>query len=107
MGTAYILLGLAILTEIVGTVSLKASDGMTRLIPGTLVVAGYAASFYLMALALKTLPVGSVYAIWSGLGIVGVAIAGALLFGESVTGLKLAGMALIISGVVLIKFGTP
>lgn len=99
----YALLGLAIASEVIATSALKASYGMTRLGPAALVVIGYAAAFYLLAQCLKTLPVGSVYAIWSGLGIVGVALIGAVLFGESLGAVKLAGIALIIAGVSLLK----
>lgn len=97
------LLTLAIASEIVATSALKASEGMTRLGPSALVVAGYAAAFLLLAHTLKTMPVGVVYAIWSGVGIVGVALVGAMLFGEAVTAPKLAGMALIVAGVALLK----
>lgn len=104
--TSYTFLGLAIASEIVATSALKASFGMTRLLPALLVVAGYAVAFYLLALTLKTLPVGFVYAIWSGLGIVGVAIAGALLFGEAFTPMKIAGMGLIVAGILLLNVPT-
>jgi len=76
---------------------------MTRLAPAVLVVIGYGAAFYLLAQTLKTLPVGAVYAIWSGLGMVGVALIGAILFGEPIGAVKLAGIALIIAGVALLK----
>ena len=99
----YAMLALAIASEVVATSALKASYGMTRLAPASLVVVGYSAAFYLLALTLKTLPVGSVYAIWSGLGVVGVAVIGAILFGESLGPVKLAGIALIIAGVALLK----
>ena len=99
----YTMLGLAIASEVIATSALKASHGMTRLAPAALVVTGYAAAFYLMAQTLKTLPVGSVYAIWSGLGVVGVAAIGAILFGEALGPVQLAGIALIIAGVALLR----
>ena len=99
----YILLVLAILSEIVATSALKASDGMTRLGPAVVVVAGYGAAFLLLAHTLRSMPVGFVYAIWSGVGIVGVALVGALLFGEAMTPPKLTGMAFIIVGVAMLK----
>ncbi|SDG11316.1 small multidrug resistance pump [Limimonas halophila] len=102
-GLPAFLLTLAIASEIVATSALKASEGMTRLGPSALVVAGYAAAFLLLAHTLKTMPVGVVYAIWSGVGIVGVALVGAMLFGEAVTAPKLAGMGLIVAGVALLK----
>jgi len=99
----YAMLALAIASEVVATSALKASYGMTRLAPASLVVVGYSAAFYLLALTLKTLPVGVVYAIWSGLGMVGVALIGAILFGEPLGAVKLAGIALIIAGVALLN----
>ncbi len=103
---SYLLLSLAIVSEILGTSALKASDGMTRLVPAVIVVGGYALAFYLLALTLKTLPVGFVYAIWAGLGVVGVAIVGVLVFGEQMTVAKAAGIALIVGGVALVHLGT-
>ncbi len=103
---SYALLALAIVSEILGTSALKASDGMTRLVPAMIVVGGYALAFYLLALTLKTLPVGFVYAIWAGLGVVGVALVGVTVFGEAMTVTKTAGMALIVAGVVLVHVGT-
>ncbi len=102
---AYLLLALAIACEVAGTTALKASDGMTRLWPSLVVVAGYGLAFLLLGHALRTLPVGLVYAIWAGLGVVGVALIGALLFGESFGATKTAGIALILLGVVLVKTG--
>lgn len=103
---SYLLLGLAIVSEVVATSALKASAGMTRLGPGLLVVGGYALAFYLLALSLKTLPVGFVYAIWAGLGVVGVAFAGMAFFGEHFTAVKAAGVVLIIAGVALVERGS-
>jgi small multidrug resistance pump len=103
---AYAFLGLAIVSEVIATSALKASDGMSRLGPAAIVVIGYAIAFYLLALSLKSLPVGFVYAIWAGLGIIGVALIGAALFGESFTTVKVAGIAMIVAGVALVKLGT-
>ena len=102
---AWIMLGIAIAAEIVGTTSLKLSNGFSR--PGwTLaVVAGYAVSFYLMSQTLKTLPIGTVYAIWSGVGTVGTALIGLAIFGETFTAMKLAGIALIAAGVMALNLG--
>lgn len=104
--TPYVLLGLAIVSEVLGTTALKASEGMTRVIPSVIVVAGYALAFYLLALCLKTMPVGSVYATWAALGVVGVALVGYLVFGESMTLAKTAGIGLIVGGVALVHAGT-
>lgn len=100
---SYLLLILAILSEVVATSALKASDGMTRLWPASLVVAGYTVAFLLLAQTLKVLPVGLAYAIWAGVGVVGVALVGVFFFGEVMTPTKVAGMALIIVGVVLVQ----
>jgi small multidrug resistance pump len=102
---AYAFLGLAIVSEVIATSALKASYGMSRLGPAAIVVIGYAIAFYLLALSLKSLPVGFVYAIWAGLGIIGVALIGAALFGESFTTVKAAGIAMIVAGVALVKLG--
>ena len=102
-GLAYLLLILAILSEVAATSALKASDGMTRLWPATLVIAGYATAFFLLSQTLKTLPVGLAYAIWAGVGVVGVALVGIFLFGEVMTPVKAVGIALIILGVVLVQ----
>ena len=98
-----LLLLLAILSEVVGTVALKASDGFARLGPTALVVVGYALTFYFLGLALKQIPLGVAYAIWSGLGTAGAVLAGVLLWRES---LNLAGMiwiALIVAGVLILN----
>lgn len=99
----FVLLLLAIVTEVIGTTALKASYGFTRLVPSLIVVAGYAASFYLMALSLKQIPVGVAYAIWSGLGTVGIVLAGWVLMRESINPAGLVGMALIVLGVVVLN----
>ena len=99
----YGLLALAILSEVAATTALKASDGMTRLGPSALVVAGYAAAFVLLAQALKTMPVGLAYAIWAGVGVVGVALVGVVVFGEGMPPAKIVGIALIVAGVALVK----
>jgi multidrug transporter EmrE-like cation transporter len=100
---AYAFLGLAIVSEVIATSALKASDGMSRLGPAAIVVVGYGIAFYLLALSLKSLPVGFVYAIWAGLGIIGVALIGATLFGETFTTVKVAGIAMIVAGVALVQ----
>jgi small multidrug resistance pump len=100
---AWMLLGAAIATEVAGTLALRASDGMTRLGPSVIVVAGYLASFALLAIVLKSLPVGIVYAIWAAVGIALVAVLGKLLFNDAVPPLAVAGIVLIIGGVVLVS----
>ena len=99
----YVLLILAILSEVVATSALKASDGMTRFWPATLVVVGYTIAFLLLAQTLKTLPVGLTYAIWAGVGVVGVALVGIFFFDEVMTLTKAGGIVLIILGVALVQ----
>ena len=102
----YVLLAFAIIAEVIGTLSLKASDGFTRLIPSVLVVLGYGTAFFLMAQILKFgMPIGEVYAIWASVGIALVAVAGYYLFGETLSGRAIAGIGLIIAGVALVETG--
>ena len=96
----WLLLSLAIGTEIAATVSLKASEGFTRLAPSIIVVVGYVASFALLARALRTIEVGVAYAIWSAVGTAAVAVLGIMLFGESATLAKAFWVGVIIVGVV-------
>jgi small multidrug resistance pump len=96
----WILLSLAIATEIAATTALKASDGFSRLTPSIIVVVGYVASFVLLARALKTLDVGVAYAIWSGVGTAVVATLGVLLFSESMSVMKAVWIGVIIVGVI-------
>jgi small multidrug resistance pump len=99
----YLLLTTAILTEVLGTTCLKLSNGFTRFLPAVGVVIGYLLSFALLALVLKTLPVGTVYAIWSAAGTALIAAIGITFFGESAAPLKIAGMVLVILGVVVLN----
>lgn len=102
---AWLLLILAIAAEVVGTLSLKASDGFSRLWPSVAVVVGYALAFTLLAFALKTLDVGPAYALWAGLGTVGAAVGGWLVFSERMSILTVAGIVIVIVGVVAITLG--
>ena len=94
---------IAILLELCGTTCLKLSHGFTRLAPSAGVLFFYLGSFYLMSLTLKTLEVGIVYAIWSGVGTALIAIVGVLAFGESVTLIKILGLLMIIGGTFLLR----
>ena len=96
-------LGLAILAEVVATMSLKASASFTRLVPLAASLGFYAVAFYFMSLAMRTVPVGIIYAIWSGVGIVFIGLFGWLLFGEKLDAPALAGIALILAGVLVIN----
>lgn len=102
---AWFLLAIAIASEIFGTLSLKASEGFSKLWPTVGVVAGYAIAFTLMASSIKKLDVGITYAIWSGVGIVGAAIGGYLLFDQEITKISMIGMGIIIVGVVVMNLG--
>lgn len=95
----YVLLGVAILSEVIGTVALKLSAGFSRPVPSLVVVIGYGVAFYLLSLTLEQLPVGVVYGTWAALGIVGVATVGVVLFDEQVDVAGLVGIVLIIAGV--------
>jgi small multidrug resistance pump len=99
----WVLLAAAIGSEVVGTLALRASDGLTKLVPSIIVVAGYLASFGLLALVLKTLPVGIVYAIWAAVGVALVAVLGKLMFNDPVPPIAMVGMVLIVAGVVLVS----
>lgn len=98
-----VIMFLAVAAEIVGTSALKASEGLTRLWPVALVIVGYGASFYLLSLALQYLPLGVVYAIWSGLGTVGTVIVGVLYWRESLDLAGAVGIALIVVGVAVLN----
>lgn len=100
----YFYLVIAIAGEVIATSSLKASEGFTRLLPSIVVVVGYGVAFYFLSLTLKSIPIGTAYAIWSGLGIVLVASAGWLVFGQKIDLWGALGMGLIVAGVVLLNF---
>ena len=99
---AWAYLVVAIVAETVGTSALQASQQLTRLWPSLLVVLGYGLSLWFMALALRTMPVGVVYAIWSGLGIVLIALIGWLVFDQRLDPAALVGMGLILAGVLVL-----
>ena len=96
-------LALAIGSEIVATVSLKLSDGFTRPVPSVVVVLGYATSFYALSISLRTIPLGVVYAIWSGVGTAAIVVIGLFLFRETLDAVKVIGIGLIITGVVVLN----
>lgn len=98
----YIYLFFAILTETIGTTALQASNQFTRFWPSVIVVVGYALSFYLLALTLKFMPVGIVYAIWSGLGIVLIAAIGYAVFGQRLDLPAILGLGMILVGILII-----
>ncbi|MDV4144204.1 MULTISPECIES: DMT family transporter [Shimia] len=103
MAKVYAILMLAVLSETIATSALHASQQFTRLWPSVIVVIGYAISFYLLSLTLKTLPVGIMYAIWCGLGIVFVAIIGYFAFQQRLDLPAILGIGLILCGIVVIN----
>jgi quaternary ammonium compound-resistance protein SugE len=104
---AWIYLFFAGLLEVAWAIGLKYTDGLTRPWPTAATVAAMVASVVLLGLALKTLPVGTAYAVWTGIGAVGVALLGIVLFGESASAGRLACIGLILAGIVGLKLVTP
>ncbi|GAB2199334.1 quaternary ammonium compound efflux SMR transporter QacE delta 1 [Sessilibacter sp. MAH4] len=94
---SWLLLVTAIFCEVLATTSLKLSEGFTKMLPSSFVIIGYAASFYFLSLTLKTIPVSTAYAIWSGLGIVIVASISGAFFGQKPDLWGVIGMTLIIA----------
>ena len=103
----WILLGIAGVFEIVWAVGLKYTEGFTRLWPSLGTVAAMGVSMWLLALALKTIPIGTAYAIWTGIGAAGTAIMGIVLFDESKDLLRLLCIGLVIVGIAGLKFSSP
>jgi small multidrug resistance pump len=103
----YLLLAVAILAEVSATVSLKLSDGFSKLGPSVIVVAGYVVAFIALAQVLKAgVPIGVAYAIWAAAGVALVAIVGVLFLREPLNPTMIAGLVLVIGGVVLIELGS-
>lgn len=99
----YLYLAIAIVAEVAATTALKASEQFTKPVPTLVVVVGYGIAFYLLTLVLRTLPVGVTYAIWSGMGVVLVAIAAAAIYRQVPDLPALIGMGLIVAGVIVIN----
>ena len=99
----WLFLSIAIVSEVIATSALKASNGFTRLVPSLAVVLGYASAFYFLSLTIRTIPIGVTYAVWSGVGIVLVAIIGWLVYGQKLDLPAVAGMALIIAGILVLN----
>lgn len=100
---AYALLALAVIGEVVGTTAMKASEGFTRLGPSIIVVIGYATAFFLLAQILDRIPLGIAYAVWAGGGIVLVALAGWVIYGQRPDLAGFLGMGLIVAGVLVLN----
>lgn len=104
---AWLVLFVAGLCEIGWAIGLKYTEGFSRLVPSVLTVTAMVVSMILLGIALKTLPVGTGYAVWTGIGAVGTAILGIILFGESMEPMRLASVGLIVAGIVGLKLATP
>ena len=100
------ILVLAILAEVLATSALKASNGFTRPIPSLLVIVGYIVAFYCLSLALRTIPLGVVYALWSGSGVALISMIGWVLYGQALDQAAVIGLMLIVSGVIVLNLGS-
>ena len=100
---AWVLVVVAGILEVVWALGLKYSDGFTRWVPSAVVLAGAAASFWLLSLAMRVLPAGTAYAVWVGIGAAGTALFGMLLLGEPASAARLACIVLIVAGVLGLK----
>jgi len=99
----WLAIAIAIVAEVMATTALKASQEFTRLWPSLLVILGYGTAFYFMTISLRVLPVGIMYAIWSGVGIVLISLLGWLVYRQTLDAPAMVGMGLIISGVIVIN----
>ncbi|QIB67082.1 DMT family transporter [Kineobactrum salinum] len=99
----WLFLGVAIVAEVIATSALKASDGFSRPLPSLIVAVGYLAAFYFLSLTLKVIPVGIAYAIWAGLGIILIAVASWIIYGQKLDLPAVLGMSLIIAGVMVMN----
>ena len=99
---AYLYLSIAILAEVIATSALKASEEFTKLYPSLIVIVGYAVAFYFMSLVLRSIPIGITYAVWSGVGIVLVAVVGAIFYKQIPDLPAIIGMGFIVLGVIII-----
>ncbi len=103
---AWFYLAIAGLLEVGWAIGLKYTEGFSKLVPSALTIAAMVASVFLLGLALRELPVGTGYAVWTGIGAVGTAILGIILFAEPATALRLGSIALIVGGIVGLKLAS-
>ncbi|HML42973.1 MAG: QacE family quaternary ammonium compound efflux SMR transporter [Hyphomicrobium zavarzinii] len=101
--SSHVALALAIVLEVIATSALKASEGFSKPLPTLVVAIGYGAAFYFLSLALRTIPVGVAYAVWSGIGIVLISAIGWVAFGQKLDLAALIGLSLIIAGVIVVN----
>ncbi|SEA82313.1 MAG: multidrug efflux SMR transporter [Paraburkholderia sp.] len=99
----YLWLAIAIVAEVIATSALRAADGFSRLVPSIVVVAGYAVAFYCLSMTLRSIPVGIVYAIWSGAGIVLITLVAMVLYRQVPDLAAICGLGLIVAGVVVLN----
>lgn len=100
---AYLFLAIAIVAEVVATTALRAADGFTQIVPSIVSIVGYAVAFYFLSLTLRTMPVGIAYAIWSGVGIVLISLAGWVIYRQLLDAPAIIGMSMIMGGVMVIN----
>ena len=105
MGQAWILLLLAIASEVVGTSCLKLSEGMSKPLPAAAVLVAYGLAMVLLSKAVQVIPLGLSYALWSGIGILAIVLVGVIAYGQIPSTTQLIGMALITAGVVVVNLG--
>jgi small multidrug resistance pump len=99
----WVFLSLAIVSEVIGTSALKAAEGFSRFWPSAVVLLGYASAFYFLSLTLRTIPVGVAYAVWSGAGIVLIALIAWLVYGQALDLPAIIGILLIVAGVAVLN----
>ena len=100
----WLFLGLAIISEVIATTALKASESFTKPLPSLIVAIGYGAAFYLLSLTLKSIPIGIAYALWSGLGIGLITLIGWQFYGQKLDTPGLIGLGLIMAGIFILNF---
>jgi quaternary ammonium compound-resistance protein SugE len=100
---AWVLIALAGILETVWALGLKYSDGFTKLVPSVITAVAAAGSFWLASVAMKTLPVGTAYAVWVGIGVLGAMVFGVILLGEPISPLRILGILLILAGILALN----
>ncbi|MBT60474.1 MAG: QacE family quaternary ammonium compound efflux SMR transporter [Euryarchaeota archaeon] len=96
-------LGLAIVSEVIATASLKSTEGFTKIAPSFVVLIGYGLAFYFLSLTLDTIPIGVVYAVWSGVGVAGITLVSILVFDQKIDIAGFVGIGLIVAGVIVLR----
>ena len=99
----WLLLGLAIASEVTATASLKASEGFTKLVPSIVVLAGYSAAFYFLSLTLEDIPIGVAYAVWSGVGVAAITLISVFYMDQKIDLAGVVGISLIVIGVIVLR----